>query len=182
MIQHLVNEARFGYNTLHQRTFTNDHATPASAYGLNTGVTNLLYGSLPRINIAGYYVFPQELGGFNWPKVQGPDTRFQCIDHVSYSIGKRSVKADGEIHHDSFIGGAYGGVRGRIKFGFGSDAFAGASPLEDFFAGVPTSGSLLVGDPTRHISNIGVAAFVQGDWRIFVAAEEDPADKWPEAR
>ena len=65
-----------------------------------------------------------------------------------------------------FSGGAYGGSRGRIKFGFANDAFAGATGIEDFFAGVPTSGSLLVGDPTRNIHNWGVAGFIQDDWRI----------------
>jgi hypothetical protein len=164
--QRTLNEARFGYNTLYQPTFPADHNVLASSYGLNTGVTNPLYGGLPRINISDFYVFPQELGGFNWPKVQGPDTRFQFIDHLSYTIGKHAVKFGGEIHHDSFTGGAYGGVRGRIKFGFGADAFPGATSLEDYFAGAPASGSQLVGDPTRHIHNWGIAGFVQDDWRI----------------
>lgn len=161
----LVNEVRFGYNTLYQPTYVNDHgATAASGYGLNTGITNPMYGGLPRINIAPFYIFPQELGGFNWPKVQGPDTRFQFIDHVSYIVGKHALRLGGELHHDSFTGGAYGGGRGRIKFGFGADAFPGASSLEDYFAGVPTSASQLVGDPTRHIHNWGFAGFVQDDW------------------
>jgi Carboxypeptidase regulatory-like domain/TonB dependent receptor-like, beta-barrel len=162
----LVNEARFGYNSLYQPTFTNDHNVPASAYGLNTGVTNPMYGGLPRINIDTFYTFPQELGGFNWPKVQGPDRRYQFIDHLSYTIGTHAIKFGGELHHDSFTGGAYGGVRGRIKFGFGTDAFPGATPIEDYFAGVPQSGSLLVGDPTRHIHNWGIAGFAQDDWRV----------------
>jgi Carboxypeptidase regulatory-like domain len=163
---HLVNELRFGYNSLYQPTFTNDHNKPASAYGLNTGVTNPLYGGLPRINISDFYIFPQELGGFNWPKVQGPDRRFQIIDHVSYTVGKSAFKFGAELHRDSFTGAAYGGVRGRIKFGFGTDAFPGATSLEDFFAGVPANGSLLTGDPTRHIHNIGFATFAQDDWRV----------------
>jgi hypothetical protein len=94
-----VNEARFGYNRLYQPTFTNDHDTPASDYGLDTGVTNPLYGGLPRINIAPFYIFPQELGGFNWPKVQGPDTRVQFVDHISRVIGKHALKFGGEIQH-----------------------------------------------------------------------------------
>jgi hypothetical protein len=162
---HWVNETRFGYNRLYQPTFTSDHTKPATAYGLNTGVANPLYGGLPRINISDFYIFPQELGGFNWPKVQGPDTRFQIIDHVSHTAGKHAIKVGGELHHDSFTGGAYGGVRGRIKFGFGTDAFPGATSLEDYFGGVPASGSLLTGDPTRHITNWGIAGFVQDDWR-----------------
>jgi hypothetical protein len=161
-----VNEVRFGYNRLYQPTFTNDHNQPASSYGLDTGVTNPLYGGLPRINIFPLYIFPQELGGFNWPKVQGPDTRIQAVDHVSYTRGKHAIKFGAEIHHDGFSGGAYGGARGRIKF-IGGALFGGnSSGLEDFFAGLPTVGSQLVGDPTRHIHNWGYAAFVQDDWRV----------------
>ncbi len=160
-----VNEARFGYNRLYQPTFTADHNTPATAYGLDTGVTNPLYFGLPRINVFPFYIFPQELGGFNWPKVQGPDDRFQFVDHISYNRGKHALKFGGEIHRDAFSGGAYGGARGRIKF-VGGAFNPNSSGLEDFFAGLPTSGSQLVGDPTRHIHNWGFAAFVQDDWRI----------------
>lgn len=165
----LVNEARFGYNRLYQPTFPNDVGTPASDYGLNTGVTNPLYGGLPRINIAGLIGFPASgLGGFNWPKVQGPDTRYQFIDHVTKTEGRHSLKFGGEIHHDGFTGGAYGGVRGRFKF-LGGTAFStgsGSTPLEDFFAGAPANGSLLIGDPTRDIHNWGFAFFGQDDWRV----------------
>lgn len=162
-----VNEARFGYNRLYQPTFTNDHGSDiASAYGLNTGVSNALYGGLPRINVFPFYIFPQELGGFNWPKVQGPDTRFQFIDHISYIMGKHAIKFGGELHHDAFSGGAYGGSRGRIKFVGGSFEGGNSSGIEDYFAGLPTNGTLLVGDPTRHIHNWGYAGFVQDDYRI----------------
>jgi hypothetical protein len=161
-----INEARFGYNRLYQPTFPNDHDVPASSYGLDTGVTNPLYGGLPRINVLGFFSFPLGgLGGFNWPKVQGPDDRFQFIDHVSRTIGKHAFKFGGEVHRDGFEGGAYGGTRGRFKF-LGGDAFPTSTPIEDFFAGAPTNGSLLIGDPTRDIHNWGVALFAQDDWRI----------------
>ena len=162
-----VNEARFGYNRLYQPTFTNDHNTNvASAYGLDTGVTNPLYGGLPRINVFPFYIFPQELGGFNWPKVQGPDTRFQFIDHISSTVGKHAIKFGGELHRDAFSGGAYGGSRGRIKFIGGGFEGGNSSGVEDFFAGLPTNGTLLIGDPTRKIHNWGYAAFVQDDFRL----------------
>jgi len=162
-----VNEARFGYNRLYQPTFTNDHNTNiASTYGLNTGVTNPLYGGLPRISVFPKYIFPQELGGFNWPKVQGPDTRFQFIDHVSYLVGRHAIKFGGELHRDAFNGGAYGGSRGRIKFGAGAPNDAFPQGIEDFFAGVPSNGTLLIGDPTRHIHNWGYAGFIQDDYRV----------------
>jgi hypothetical protein len=161
-----VNEARFGYNRLYQPTVVNDVSTPASDYGLNTGVTNPLYGGLPRINILGLDGFPASgLGGFNWPKVQGPDTRFQFVDHISRIEGKHTFKFGGEIHRDGFEGGAYGGARGRFKF-LGGTAFPTSTPLEDFLAGDPANGTLLIGDPTRDIHNWGIALFAQDDWRV----------------
>src|SRR5277367_2463164 len=165
-----INEARLGYNRLYQPTFTNDHNVSAESYGLDTGVTNPLYGGLPRINVLGFFGFPLGgIGGFNWPKVQGPDERFQFVDHVSHTIGKNNFKFGGEIHRDSFSGGAYGGARGRFKF-LGGTAFAdnglASTPLEDFFAGAPANGSLVIGNPTRDIHNEGFALFVQDDWRI----------------
>jgi len=168
-----VNEARFGYNRLYQPTQVNDHGVPASAYGLNTGVTNPLYGGLPRINVAGFFGFPASgIGGFNWPKVQGPDQRYQFVDHISRLVGKHAIKFGGEVHHDTFSGAAYGGARGRFKF-LGGGAFTSAdgtiasSPIEDFFAGAIANASLLVGDPpTRNIGNWSFAGFVQDDWRV----------------
>ncbi len=167
-----INEARFGYNRLYQPTFTNDHGVSAASYGLDTGVTNPLYGGLPRINVLGFFGFPLGgIGGFNWPKVQGPDERYQFVDHVAHTIGRHNLKFGGEVHRDSFTGAAYGGSRGRFKF-LGGGAFTDATgtimstPLEDFFGGAPTNGSLLIGDPTRHIHNGGIALFVQDDWRI----------------
>ena len=159
-----ANEARAGYNRLYQPTLSADHPTPAADYGLNTGVTNSLDGGLPRINIAPFYVFPQELGGFNWPNRS--QIALGLIDHPATPTGNHSIKFGGELHQDAFTGGAAGGARGRIKFGFGNEAFPGDQGIEDFFAGVPTSGSLLVGDPTRHIHNLGFAGFAQDDWRL----------------
>jgi hypothetical protein len=65
-----VNEARFGYNRLYQPTLPSDLNTPASAYGLDTGVSGAETGGLPRIGFGGYFT---TLGGFKWPKFQGPD-------------------------------------------------------------------------------------------------------------
>jgi hypothetical protein len=159
-----VNEARFGYNRLTQPTYNGDHlVNPETAYGLNTGVvTTPLSGGLPRIGFFGEF---QGLGGFKWPKVQGPDTRFQFVDHVAYTRGTHQLKFGGEIHRDSFTGGALGNAKGSINFG-GGGAFGTSTALEDFFAGVPTNESVLAGNPQRSIHNWAYAAFVQDDWRV----------------
>ena len=57
---------------------------------LNTGVSGPFTGGLPRIGFGGYF-FPG-LGGFKWPKFQGPDSITQFVDHVSYTAGKHSLK------------------------------------------------------------------------------------------
>ncbi len=157
-----VNEARVGYNRLYQPTLPGDLGTPASGYGLNTGVSGPFTGGLPRIGFAGAFV--PGLGGFKWPKFQGPDSITQFIDHVSYTAGKHSLKFGGELHRDEVNGGAFGNARGSITF-LGGVALAASTPLEDFFAGDPFKASVQVGNPSRQIHNWAYGAFFQDDWR-----------------
>jgi hypothetical protein len=165
-----VNEARFGYNRLYQPTLPADLSTPASGYGLNTGVSGPFTGGLPRIGFAGAFI--PGLGGFKWPKFQGPDTITQFIDHVSYIAGKHAIKFGGEFHRDAVTNGAFGNARGSITFAGGNtpDPNTGqalnTTALEDFFSGAPLKVSVLTGDPRRQLSNWAYGAFVQDDWRI----------------
>jgi hypothetical protein len=160
-----VNEARVGYSRLYQPTLPGDLNTPASTFGLNTGVSGSFTGGLPRIGFAGAFI--PGLGAFKWPKFQGPDTRIQIIDHVSYTLGKHAFKFGGETHREQVDGGAFGNARGSITF-VGGNAIptgAGSTALEDFFAGLPLKASVQSGDPRRQIHNWSYAAFVQDDWR-----------------
>ena len=160
-----VNEARVGYSRLYQPTLPGDLNTPASTYGLTTGVSGPNTGGLPRIGFAGAFI--PGLGAFKWPKFQGPDTRIQIIDHVSYTAGKHAYKFGGDVHRDGVDGGAFGNARGSITFVGGNaiTAGAGSTALEDFFAGLPLKASVQTGDPTRQIHNWSYAAFFQDDWR-----------------
>jgi len=168
---HLVNEARVGYNRLYQPTLPGDLNTPASDYGLNTGISGPFTGGLPRIGFGGYF-FPG-LGGFKWPKFQGPDSITQFVDQVSYTAGKHSVKFGGEMHYNKVKNAAYGNARGSITF-LGGVVNAGppdtltpaSSQLEDFFAGLPFKSSVTVGDPTLQLHNWAYAGFFQDDWRV----------------
>jgi hypothetical protein len=161
-----VNEARLGYNRLYQPTLPGDLNSPASAYGLNTGVSGPFTGGLPRIGFAGAFV--PGLGAFKWPKFQGPDTITQFIDHVSYTVGTHALKFGGELHRDGVSGGAFGNARGSITFlgGVAIGTGAGSTALEDFFAGDPFKASVQVGDPRRQIHNWAYGLFVQDDWRV----------------
>ncbi len=158
-----VNEARFGYNRLYQPTLPGDINTPASAYGLDTGVSGPFTGGLPRIGFGGYF-FPG-LGGFKWPKFQGPDTITQFVDHISYTAGKHALRFGGEIHRDNVTNAAYGNSRGSITF-LGGILDPASTPLEDYFAGFPFKASVEVGNPTLRLHNWAYAAFLQDDWRV----------------
>lgn len=161
-----VNEARFGYNRLYQPTLPGDLSTAASSYGLNTGVTGPDTGGLPRIGFGGYF-FPG-LGGFKWPKFQGPDSITQFVDHISYTKGKHALKFGGDLHRNDVTNAAYGNARGSVTFlgGVAIGAGAGSTPLEDFFAGLPFKSSVEVGNPTLQLHNWAYAGFFQDDWRV----------------
>lgn len=166
-----VNETRFGYNRLYQPTYSADHNQSAASLGINDGVTNPLYGRLPRLKVKGFGGIFETLGGFKWPKVQGPDERYQFVDHITYSVGRHSLKFSGEIHRDSFSGGAFGDGKGYVIYS-GNAAFAGSTVLEDFFAGDPSSSvpfpthALVGAAPLRNIHNVSEAGFIQDEWRI----------------
>jgi len=167
----LVNEARVGYNRLYQPTLPDDLNTPASAFGLNTGVSGPNTGGLPRIGFGGYFL--PGLGGFKWPKFQGPDSITQFVDHVSYTAGKHALKFGGELHYNKVRNAAYGNARGSITFLGGvvspgpppANAPPPSSPLEDFFAGAPFKSSVEVGNPTLQLHNWAYSGFFQDDWR-----------------
>src|SRR3984957_12590417 len=161
-----VNEARVGYNRLYQPTLPDDLNTPASSYGLDTGISGSFTGGLPRIGFGGYF-FPG-LGGFKWPKFQGPDSITQFVDHVSYTAGKHALKFGGDIHYNQVTNAAYGNARGSITF-LGGVVSAnpgpnGSSPLEDFFGGAPFKSSVEVGNPTLQLHNWAYGAFFQDDY------------------
>jgi hypothetical protein len=158
-----VNELRGGYSRLYQPTLPGDLNTPASAYGLDTGVSGPFTGGLPRIGFGGYF-FPGP-GGFKWPKFQGPDYVTQFADHVSYSSGKHSIKFGAQFHDNRVTNASYGNARGSVTF-LGGVATGVSTELEDFLSGFPFKATLQVGDPTLHLHNWAIGTFVQDDWRV----------------
>jgi hypothetical protein len=157
-----VNEFRAGYGRYNQTYFAADHTTPASAYGINTGVTNPFYGGFPIIFFP-VNGFNGQLGG-SWPKLVGPDSTYDFVDHVSFLRGKHSFKFGGEMTDNIHTGTitAYG--KGRFKFKpFGPLG----NNLENFLAGdVGTGSNILTGDAFRDSHFWGYAGFFQDDWRV----------------
>jgi hypothetical protein len=172
----VVNEVRFGYDRLTQGFTIGDQAIipdgsgglcttsgcGGKGYPLNTGVT--IGGGLPNITIAGY---AGGLGNPNGtrPGVTGPSPYFDVQDSVSYLRGNHALKFGAEFTHIEAdqITTDFRGI--QVNFN-GNLAFAGSTPLEDFFAGTPNVGSVEVGDGNRKMVWWHYAGFAQDDWRI----------------
>jgi hypothetical protein len=159
----LVNEVRFGLNRATFILGVNDINVLADGkgYPINTGAT---LGGLPIITVSGF----AQLGGWrNRPNSFGPSPDYHYQDSVSYLLGRHNFKFGGEfahIHVDTSNGGA---GRGQIDFKGGKTSqILNSTPLEDFLAGNPTQGSILVGNPVRIMTWTSTSAFVQDDWRI----------------
>src|SRR5580704_245217 len=161
-----VNEARFGYLYDNKANLAVDNNVPATAYGINTGVTDPLRLGMPQINVA---PFNSLGGGVNWPKFQGPDSVWQASDYVSYLRGKHGFKFGFEARHGSVNEGSFRGSKGQIFFN-GGGAFcnpqpncttAMSTPLEDFLAGTPSFGKITYGNPQRHETQWLYANFIQ---------------------
>jgi hypothetical protein len=160
-----VNELRAGYGRFNQIFFSVDHNVPATAYGINTGVTNPLYGGFPQIFFEG---FGMGLGA-SWPKIVGPDGVYQFVDHVSYLRGNHAFKFGAEIVANTHSGAINVKGKGAILFLSGNDpnpANPNSTSLENFLTGNLGYASILDGNVARNTHAWGYAAFLQDDWRV----------------
>jgi hypothetical protein len=156
----MVNELRAGYAHFRQFYDSVDASVNPLSYGINTGVTDPRFFGFPFIRINPFSSGNFRLGG-NWPKHPGPTGSLDILDHFSVLRGKHSFVFGGE-----FIGNTaetFVTANGKGSFRFTS--------LETFLTGdLKSTGSvsqILVGDPQRHLSNQGYAAFAQDDWHIL---------------
>jgi hypothetical protein len=164
----VVNEARFGYDRTTFDFSNIDVSSPATTYGINTGVTNPLAGGLPSIVIAGFGNGGTPVVGtaFNRPQYFTPNPYWDVQDSVSVLKGKHSVKIGGEFAHVEADSEVFNNGRGRFNFN-GQVSIPGvSSPLEDFFAGTPSGATLLSGNPQARLTAFDYAGFIQDDWRL----------------
>jgi len=174
----VVNEFRFGYDRLTNNAGVGDEGTfadgstvgtPCTAtgcgkgYPLNTGVTKGT-GGLPYITIGN---FGGGLGNSNGgrPMGTGPSPYLDFQDSVSYLRGAHALKFGVEVTHIEADQNTtdFRGVQINFQGGL---AFAGSTPLEDYFAGTPNFGSVTVGNGKRTMKWMHYAGFAQDDWRI----------------
>ncbi len=156
-----VNEVRFGLGRYYQSYLSNDNTLNPASYTFNgnsyvvpTGVTNPLYFGMPAISITG--LSNRNGIGAGWPKFVGPDTALTFLDHISYLHGAHAFKFGAEILPNYATENVTSNAKGPVAF----------SGYTNFFEGILSSANLLTGNPVRHLSDAGYAAFFQDDWRV----------------
>jgi hypothetical protein len=160
----MVNEVRVGYNRM---TFNTGSDDTGIASPINSGLS---VPGQPTTSISGF----ARLGTWhNRPQSISPNPYTDLQDSLSYLAGKHSLKFGGEYTHieaDSYIPD-FG--RGQINFAGGKTAGLTdcvsntvSCPLEDFFAGNPSGGQVLLGNPRRRMLWYQAAAFAEDDWRM----------------
>jgi len=166
----LVNDARFGWDVVNFYQGVGDASTLADGtgltggkgYAINTGITSP--GGLPDISIKPYtYIgaWPNRPGGFQNPY-------YDVQDALSYLVGKHTLKFGGGFTNIRVFTKAGNTARGRIDFlGNTTPQIPGSTGLEDYFAGNPTRGYLLIGtNYMRDYASKAFQGFVQDDWRL----------------
>jgi hypothetical protein len=162
----LVNEMRFGYDRASFNFINVDlgvFSNGTTGYALNTGVTDPKAGGFPNIAIAGPG-YAQLGTSNNRPQTYSPNPYFDFQDSVSVLKGKHAFKFGGEFAHIEADAAIHVHSRGQFNFS-GNAAFPGSNGLADFFAGTPSAGQLLTGDPTIRTTWMSTAGYLQDDWR-----------------
>ena len=154
-----VNDFRVGAVYVINNEITPDQAMLAanpwpSGYGMNTGVTNPLYGGFPEIQVTGFTLWGG--GGDDRTGHAGPEGDFDLVESVSKLHGNHAFKMGFEYIDLFFDLFSYGGAQGAAVF----------SNLQSFLQGIPTSGSIYVGDPQQNDRFHWLAGFFQDDWRV----------------
>ena len=156
----VANQFRGGYAYFHQTYDSVDANVNPLSYGINTGVTDPRFFGFPFIRINPFSSGNFRLGG-NWPKHPGPTGALDILDHVSVLRGKHAFMFGAEFIGNTADTFVTANGKGSIRF----------TSLSNFLTGnIRSTGSLssiLVGDPLRHLSNQGYAAFAQDDWHIL---------------
>jgi len=162
-----VNDLRVGWNRYDRELSVADSQTPASSYGINTGITNPLLGGLPTIQFSN---FTQLGGDSNSPKAFGPGNDYDLVDHVSFLHGKHAFKFGGEILTYNGFTAQYNAGRGIFNFKNSAVASNGTplNSLEAFLAGYPDpkqGAKLLEGNANRTFTQWDYSGFFEDSWR-----------------
>lgn len=153
-----LNDVRAGYSFLHASTFPGDiDKVPANpwpqGYGMNTGVTNPLYGGFPNIVLNSFTGY---LGTGTRSGIRGPQGNVEIVDSVSYLRGKHAFKFGFDfmdIVHDN---NNFDQGNGQVTF----------DTLQNFLLGAPLRGLVQQGQNQVFVRAHWYGGFFQDDWRL----------------
>ena len=178
-----VNDVRFGWNHYLRNTQTGDFTTPASTYGMNTGITDPQLQGFPLIQIPSFNASAG--GGAKSPRNFGPGNDYDVVDHVSWLRGKHAFKFGGEILYLRTFFDQIPNGRGTFTFTGGTNVMPNGTAyyngivnnplgtnitdLEAYLAGLPdasSGGSLLEGSPARTYTQWDYSGFFEDSYRM----------------
>jgi hypothetical protein len=153
-----VNDFRLGYVFINDNRVAGDsNLLPSNpwpnGYGMNTGVTNPLFGGLPALTFTS---FTQLGGGGVRTGRRGPQGDIDLVDDVSRLLGKHAFKFGFEYVDILADGDTYPNAYGTIKF----------TTLESFLQGTTNGGSIEYGNPNQNSRAHWFGVFAQDDWRL----------------
>jgi hypothetical protein len=163
-----VNEVRFGWDWTLSSNGPSYDCDPSSgapnyaSFGFNSGGTVC---GFPAVTITGFT--GNVLAGAGGLTENGAISRW--LDNVSYTHGKHIFKFGGEFLRAGLdLNGNTAGGKGTLAFNTtsGINAFSGATALDNFMAGLVSSGTITPGNAQRNFTDYAFAAFAQDDWRI----------------
>ncbi len=173
-----VNDFRFGQATTLGNIVNADVHRLASdpwpkGYGINTGVTNPLFGGMPCIAITSFFGTSSTGGGLGQcgkPGARGPQGQLNFRDSVAYLHGNHALKFGGEIVFVKFDDSSLANVVGRINF----------DSLQAFLLGQPSAngGNIVSGDPFDRFRERWYAAFIGDTWRVTPRLTLTPGIRW----
>ncbi len=176
-----LNEFRFGYDYGNYPQYALDCDKPGIApnfYGAPPAGLGLVTGAVPcspSASGAGHDVyggyFAQTMSPFNnlggaSIRQDGFEHYYQILDNVTWTHGKHVISFGPEMRFNYIGIAAIGGDNGAVTFGTTVAAFPGATALEDFLTGTPSSGSILTGNPTRNTYYGAFDLYVQDAFRV----------------
>lgn len=147
----LLMEVRFGYNRFHESFGPQDSTFDPSSIGLDMGTTSQDFG-LPSISIAGF----AHLGANTSVPRGRTDTNWQFFDNFTKTAGRHNWKYGYEFRR-TFVDGFFdNGYRGSLSF----------ASLDDFIAGIPSSGRQAQGNSSRQTFQNNHSLYLQDDFRF----------------
>jgi hypothetical protein len=168
----LLMEVRFGYNRFKETFFPQDKTFDPSTIGLKMGTSSQDFG-LPQISVGAPLSSSNTTSfatlGANTSVPRGrTDTNLQFFDNLTLTRGRHNWKFGYEFRR-TFVDGFFdSGYRGKLSF----------ASLEDFIAGVPSSGRQATGNSNRQTFQNNHSLYLQDNFRLSQHLTLDYGVRW----